>query len=84
MTLGVMAEKSKKALALAMKHDMKNASDVLYRVFKDSSALFETLANTSDISTIPNVDKQISDLQQDLSQATLILNVANTNNAQSE
>ncbi len=53
------------------------------KCFKDSSTLLDTLAKTSDISTIPDINDQIAAMQKDFNQATTILN-ASTNNTQSE
>lgn len=39
------------------------------------------LANTNDISTIPNVETQIADMQKSLTQATIIVNVAGSKHA---
>jgi len=81
--LSLISQNSKRALSEALKLEEKQASALLYKVFKDSANLLETLANTQDISTIENVEEQISSLQKTLNQATAILNVA-SNSAQSE
>lgn len=76
--LSTINEESRKNLAAALKIKQKNASDILYMVFKDSTNLLEALANISDISTIPDIDSQIANMQTDLHQATIMLNVANS------
>ena len=82
-SLNLLSQDSKKLLTTALKLDEKQASTLLYKVFKDSSNLLDALANTSDISTIADIEVQIANLQTNLNQATIILNVA-SNNAQSQ
>ncbi len=81
--LTTINEKSKKSLALAKKNDVKDAADRLYKIFKESTNLLETLANGADISTIPDIEQQINTLQQNLNQAIIILNVTSSSSAQS-
>lgn len=81
--LNLLVQDSKKLLATALKAGERQASTMLRITRKDSEALLDALANTSDISTIANIETQIDNLQKNLNQATIILNVA-SNNAQSQ
>lgn len=81
--LTTINERSKKSLALAKKNDVKDAADRLYKIFKESTNLLETLANGANISTIPDIEQQIKALQQNLNQAIIILNVSSSSSAQS-
>ena len=72
-TLNVIADESRKKLAVALKTKNKTAEGMLYKTFKDSSALLEELANTSDITTMTTLKEEIETLQNDLSYATSLL-----------
>lgn len=71
--VALISQQSKKDLAVALKNKNNVASEALYAVFKESSSLLETLENTFDISTIPDIETQISTLQQNLYQASSLL-----------
>jgi len=58
-------------------------TQTLYKAYKDTVNLLKTLANTDDISTIPDVKAQIDTLQQSLDQANSTLNVQSTVDTQS-
>ncbi len=81
MLATTLEQQSKKSLIEAKLNDKKDAETALYKVFKDSSALVDTLEKTTDISTIPDIAAQITALQQSLSQANTLLHGGN-NNAQ--
>ena len=81
--LSLISQQSKKSLATAIKEENKEATTALHKVYKDASSLLDTLAKSNDISTIANVEKQIADIQKALQQGNIILNVNNTNDAQS-
>lgn len=82
--LGLIAHNSKRSLADALRAENQEISERLYSIFKESSALLETLANTSDISTIATIEQQIADLQGDLLDAINTLDAETSNNAQSQ
>lgn len=81
--LELIAHNSKRSLADALKAQNQELTESLYAIFKNSSNLLETLANTSDISTIPDIEQQISDLQSDLIEDIKLLDDT-SNNAQSQ
>lgn len=83
-TLAMIVQTSRKEMANAIEAKNKQATTALHAIRKESTNLLQTLANTRDISTIADVDNIISNLQKDLNQAIISLNVAGSNNAQSQ
>ena len=60
---------SKKALVTMLKSDDKNDSAAVYKIFKNSSTLLETLESGGDITTIPGIGQMsVSDYIQQLQQ----------------
>lgn len=77
-SLNIIADESRKNLAVALKTKNKTAEGLLYKTFKDSSALLETLANTADITTMTSLKEDIETLQKDLTYATSLLDETGT------
>lgn len=75
-------KESRKGLAVALKTKDTSATQILYKAYKDTINLLKTLANTNDISTIPDVQAQIHTLQQSLDQAHSTVN-GSSNDTQS-